>query len=124
MPRLPVLVLVVLDGWGLSNLEHGNAIAQAHIPPFKKLCSRDPWTCLEASGSRVGLPENQAGNSEVGHFNIGAGRAIHQNITRINQAISSGEFFHNKAIRRILQVSQGSRLHLLGLISDGGVHSH
>ena len=120
----PVLVLAVLDGWGLSDLKAGNAMAQAQLPTFEELYSRYPWVSLEASGTRVGLPEGQMGNSEVGHLNIGAGRIVHQEITRIDRSIESGDFFTNQALRPLLDVARGQALHLMGLVSDGGVHSH
>ncbi|MEE8349857.1 MAG: 2,3-bisphosphoglycerate-independent phosphoglycerate mutase [Acidobacteriota bacterium] len=124
MSKPPILVLAVLDGWGLSNLKEGNAIAQAQLPTFEKFLSRYPWAPLEASGTRVGLPEGLMGNSEVGHLNIGAGRVVHQDITRINESIESGEFFSYEAIRKILETAREGALHLMGLVSDGGVHSH
>ena len=124
MPKPPVLVLAILDGWGLSEHKRGNAVAQARLPTFEKLYSRYPWVSLEASGARVGLPQGQMGNSEVGHLNIGAGRVLHQDITRIDHSIASGEFFQNEKIRRLLQAGRAQCLHLLGLVSDGGVHSH
>ncbi|MCZ6485845.1 MAG: 2,3-bisphosphoglycerate-independent phosphoglycerate mutase, partial [Acidobacteria bacterium] len=96
----PVLVLAVLDGWGLSDLKVGNAMAQAQLPTFEELYSRYPWVSLEASGTRVGLPAGQMGNSEVGHLNIGAGRKVYQDITRIDDSIESGDFFTDQEIRR------------------------
>ena len=122
--RRPMLVLAVLDGWGLSKLREGNAIAQARLPTLDAFYSRYPWVPLEASGNRVGLPPGQMGNSEVGHLNIGAGRVVHQDIIRIQEAIESGEFFRCEAIREILEVARERGLHLMGLVSDGGVHSH
>lgn len=124
MPKTPVLVLVVLDGWGLSNHKEGNAVAQAQLPTMESLYSRYPWVSLEASGTRVGLPDGQMGNSEVGHLNIGAGRVVDQDITRINRAIGDREFFQNTQIKAILEAARNQKLHLLGLLSDGGVHSH
>ena len=124
MPRPPLIILVVLDGWGLSDVKEGNAIAHAQLPNMEALYARYPWVALEASGPRVGLPTGQMGNSEVGHLNIGAGRVVRQDITRIDRAIESGDFFDNKAIRKVLESSRGNALHLLGLTSEGGVHSH
>ena len=124
MSKPPILVLAVLDGWGLSDLKEGNAIAQAQLPTFEKFLSRYPWVSLEASGTRVGLPEGLMGNSEVGHLNIGAGRVVHQDITRINESIESGEFFSYQKIRQMLETAREGALHLMGLVSDGGVHSH
>jgi 2,3-bisphosphoglycerate-independent phosphoglycerate mutase len=120
----PLLVLAVLDGWGLSDLKEGNAIAHAQLPTFEKFLSRYPWVSLEASGTRVGLPEGLMGNSEVGHLNIGAGRVVNQDITRINECIESGDFFSYEKIRQILETAREGALHLMGLVSDGGVHSH
>ena len=124
MSKLPVLVLAILDGWGLSEHKRGNAMARAQLPTFGKLYSRYPWVSLEASGARVGLPKGQMGNSEVGHLNIGAGRIVCHDITRIDHSIVSGEFFQNEKIRHLLQAARSQCLHLLGLVSEGGVHSH
>ena len=99
-------------------------MALARIPTFEKLCSRHSWVSLAASGPRVGLPEGQMGNSEVGHLNTGAGRVTYQDIVRIDHAIESGELFENQKIIRILKKARKKALHLLGLVSDGGVHSH
>uniref|UniRef100_A0A1I8BZQ1 2,3-bisphosphoglycerate-independent phosphoglycerate mutase n=1 Tax=Meloidogyne hapla TaxID=6305 RepID=A0A1I8BZQ1_MELHA len=117
--------LVVIDGWGLSDEEHGNAIAKARTPVMDKLCSGN-WQKLEAHGLHVGLPEGLMGNSEVGHLNIGAGRVIYQDIVRINLAVKRNEFVKNsQIIASAERAKSGSgRLHLLGLVSDGGVHSH
>lgn len=117
-------MLAVLDGWGLSDLKEGNAIAQAQLPTFEKFLARYPWVALEASGTRVGLPEGLMGNSEVGHLNIGAGRVVHQDITRINKSIEAGDFFSYQKIRQILETAREGSLHLMGLVSDGGVHSY
>lgn len=124
MRKPPLLVLVILDGWGLSDWKEGNALAQARTPALDLLYSRYPWVELAASGPRVGLPEGQMGNSEVGHMNIGAGRVVHQDITRIDQAIETGTFFENAQMVPLLQKARHKSLHLLGLVSDGGVHSH
>lgn len=118
--------LVILDGWGISGRELGNAIRQAKTPNFERLWLSYPHAVLEASGEAIGLPKGQMGTSEVGHLTMGAGRIIFQDLPRINQAIESGEFFKNKKILKILeQVKKNkSALHLMGLVSDGGVHSH
>ena len=121
MTKPPVIVLAVLDGWGLRESEEGNAIAQARLPTFEKLYSRYPWVSLTASGSRVGLPEGQMGNSEVGHLNIGAGRAVYQDLSRIDRAIETGDLFRNKTILSTFEVARGQALHLIGLVSDGGL---
>lgn len=120
------LALIILDGWGLSQDETGNAIAQANTPNIKKYLADYPHTTLACSGEVVGLPEGQMGNSEVGHLNIGAGRVVYQELTRITKSIKDGDFFENpeflKAIENVK--SKGSALHIMGLLSDGGVHSH
>ncbi len=124
MPRPRVLILAILDGWGLSDIKEGNAMAHARIPTMDMLYSRYSWVALEASGVRVGLPEGQIGNSEVGHLNIGAGRVVYPEITRIDHSIASGALFRNHTLGRVVDIARGKALHLLGLVSDGGVHSH
>ncbi|KAL3069478.1 hypothetical protein niasHS_018203 [Heterodera schachtii] len=118
-------VLIVIDGWGLTEEKHGNAIANANTPVMDKLCS-DNSQQLEAHGEHVGLEEGLMGNSEVGHLNIGAGRVIYQDILRINLAVRNEQLIKNEqVISAAERASRGNgRLHLLGLISDGGVHSH
>ncbi|HHY40166.1 MAG TPA: 2,3-bisphosphoglycerate-independent phosphoglycerate mutase [Syntrophaceticus sp.] len=120
------LALVILDGWGISPEQRGNALRLAEIPYFTQLQNKNPHTLLAASGERVGLPEGQMGNSEVGHLNIGAGRVVYQDITRISKSIKTGEFYHNSVLMEGMQrvKEKGSSLHLFGLLSDGGVHSH
>ncbi len=120
------LVLIILDGWGLSPERTYNAVALARTPTFDEITARFPWTALEASGPRVGLPEGQMGNSEVGHMNMGAGRVVYQDLTRIDQAIADGDFFTNPVLRAAFTPYSGdaSAVHLIGLVSDGGVHSH
>ena len=115
----PVL-LVVLDGWGLNPRKDGNAIAEQGTPNLDALERQFPVSKLLTSGLAVGLPEGQMGNSEVGHTNLGAGRVVYQDLVRINRAIESGEFFHDQVLK---QAMKGQTLHLLGLVSDGGVHS-
>ena len=126
MSRPKPVALIILDGFALREEQHGNAIAQAHTPNFDRLWSTYPHTTLQASGEAVGLPDGQMGNSEVGHLNIGAGRIVYQDLTRINKAIREGDFFtHPVLLEAINHVKkQQSALHLLGLLSDGGVHSH
>src|SRR5437868_12568273 len=121
--RLPVraVALIVLDGWGLAAAGPGNAVAKARTPVFDELWSRYPHTSLETSGRAVGLPEGQMGNSEVGHLNLGAGAVVMQDLTRINEAVQSGELAQNEVLRSAF--SDAERVHLLGLVSDGGVHS-
>ena len=123
---VPSLALVVLDGWGLAPAGPGNAISQAETPVFDELWSAYPHTTLSASGRDVGLPEGQMGNSEVGHLNLGAGAVVHQDLTRIDDAVADGSFFDNPVLKAACQAAISGprgRLHLMGLVSDGGVHS-
>lgn len=118
------LVLVIIDGWGYRTDPFGNAIAAAKTPHWDALWQRWPHTILAAAGEPVGLPEGQQGNSEVGHLNIGAGRVVHQDLTRINRAIQDGSFTANSVLRAAMQSAVGGHaLHLMGLVSPGGVHS-
>jgi 2,3-bisphosphoglycerate-independent phosphoglycerate mutase len=117
------LVLTILDGWGFSPSIEGNAIALATKPTYDHLLRTFPNTLIHTSGPYVGLPEGQMGNSEVGHMNMGAGRVLYMDVTRIDLLISSGEFFENPALLKAMAKAQGHRLHLLGLCSDGGVHA-
>jgi 2,3-bisphosphoglycerate-independent phosphoglycerate mutase len=120
------VVLVVLDGWGLSNTTQGNPIREATLPTFEKLNRFYPMTSLQASGIAVGLPWNTPGNSEVGHMTMGAGRVIYQNMPRITLAIQDGTFFKNEALLEAMSnvASKKSSLHIMGLVSEGSVHSH
>src|SRR3954470_22387332 len=123
---VPSLALVILDGWGLAPDGPGNAISQASTPVFDELWSTYPHTTLSTSGRDVGLPEGQMGNSEVGHLNLGAGTIVKQDLARIDDAIADGSFFENPALRAACgsaRESRRGRLHAIGLISDGGVHS-
>jgi 2,3-bisphosphoglycerate-independent phosphoglycerate mutase len=124
MPRPKPLILTILDGWGFSPAEEGNAIRAARKPTYDRLLAEYPNTLVHTSGPYVGLPEGQMGNSEVGHMNIGAGRIIYMDITRIDMMISSGEFFANPVLLDAIRHGRSRRLHLMGLLSDGGVHSH
>jgi 2,3-bisphosphoglycerate-independent phosphoglycerate mutase len=126
MKVLKPVVLVVLDGWGIREMQHGNAIVQAKTPNFDRWLRNYERSILGASGEAVGLEADQMGNSEVGHLNIGAGRVVYQDITRINKAIADGSFYkHPVLIESIEKVKQkGTKLHLLGLLGPGGVHSH
>ncbi len=119
------LVLTVLDGWGCRDVTHGNAIAAARLPHWRALLQHYPHTTLEASGLAVGLPEGVMGNSEVGHMNLGSGRVVNQGVTIIDAAIADGDFAKNETLHRaFLHVQRsGGRLHLMGLLSDGCVHS-
>jgi 2,3-bisphosphoglycerate-independent phosphoglycerate mutase len=116
--------LTILDGWGFSPAVEGNAIAAANKPTYERLIREYPNTLVHTSGPYVGLPEGQMGNSEVGHLNIGAGRIVYMDVTRIDLMISSGEFFRNPVLLDAMSKARSSHLHLLGLLSDGGVHSH
>ncbi|MBI2822071.1 MAG: 2,3-bisphosphoglycerate-independent phosphoglycerate mutase [Acidobacteria bacterium] len=118
------VVLMVMDGWGISSIVDGNAVRMAKTPHYTSLLERYPSTELGASGPAVGLPEGQMGNSEVGHLNLGAGRVVCQDITRIDRAIDDGRLGSNPAVGRLMATARNSALHLLGLVSDGGVHSH
>ncbi len=120
------VALIILDGWGINNDCTDNAVCQARTPRLDNLGEVYPQTQLATSGLNVGLPVGQMGNSEVGHLNIGSGRIIYQELTRISQSIEEGEFFTNPVLREAMGSirSAGGTLHLLGLLSDGGVHSH
>ncbi len=120
-------MLIILDGWGLGPDPAVSAVAQAHTPYFDSLWATRPHSRLQASGEAVGLPEGQMGNSEVGHMNLGAGRIVYQDLVRVNVAIRTGELARNPALveaLHYLQATPGARLHLFGLVSDGGVHAH
>jgi 2,3-bisphosphoglycerate-independent phosphoglycerate mutase len=120
----PSVCLVVLDGWGLAPPGPGNAVSQAQTPVFDELWERYPHTRLTACGRAVGLPEGQMGNSEVGHLNLGAGSIVRQDLTRIDDALHDGELAENAVLRDVCAAARESgRLHLLGLVSDGGVHA-
>ena len=119
-------LLIIMDGWGWREEIEGNAIRLAGTPHLDALKAEYPFTLLKASGEAVGLPEGQMGNSEVGHMNIGAGRIVYQDLTRINMAIRDGSFFKNPVLKEAFRRAKekGTKVHLLGLVSDGGVHSH
>ena len=119
------LVLMILDGFGIAP-DEGNAIHAAKTPNLDKLFAENPSTQIGASGMDVGLPDGQMGNSEVGHTNIGAGRIVYQELTRITKSISDGDFFQNEALNKAMDnaIEKGTALHVMGLLSDGGVHSH
>ena len=129
MAKKPV-VLIIRDGWGVNPggrakaVENGDATLLARTPFHDELYARYPQSRLSASGMDVGLPDGQMGNSEVGHLNLGAGRIVYQDLTRINKAILDGEFATNAVLAEAFTKARGARLHLLGLVSDGGVHSH
>ncbi len=125
MDKKPV-VLMILDGFGLNDKRESNAVALANTPALDNLMEKCPFVRGNASGMAVGLPEGQMGNSEVGHLNMGAGRIVYQELTRITKEISDGVFFENPALLHAVQncKEKDSALHLMGLLSDGGVHSH
>lgn len=124
-PHLPV-ALIILDGYGLAPDSPGNAVTRANTPTLDRLFAEYPTTRLACSGLAVGLPDGQMGNSEVGHLNIGAGRVIYQELTRINRAIEDGSLAKNPVLLSAIDaaVAEGHAVHLMGLVSDGGVHSH
>ena len=125
MSKTPT-TLIIMDGYGLNPKAEGNAVAAARTPVLDKLFATCPHTTLSASGLDVGLPDGQMGNSEVGHTNIGGGRVVFQDLPRINRAIEDGTFFENEAYCAAMDacLQHDSSLHLYGLLSDGGVHSH
>lgn len=120
------IVLIILDGWGYSDTSPSNAIAAARTPVWDRLWSEYPHTLIRASGSEVGLPADQMGNSEVGHLNLGAGRVVYQEFTRVSLAIKRGSFFKNDTLTEAVDraTAAGKAVHILGLLSPGGVHSH
>ena len=117
---------MILDGYGLRDKKDGNAVAEGKTPVMDRLMAECPFVKGNASGMAVGLPEGQMGNSEVGHLNMGAGRIVYQDLTKITKAIQDGDFFENKALLAACAnvKEHDSALHLMGLVSDGGVHSH
>jgi 2,3-bisphosphoglycerate-independent phosphoglycerate mutase len=124
LPRsvYPLVALVILDGWGCAPPGPGNAVELAETPVFDRLWAAFPHTTIEASGEAAGLPPGQMGNSEVGHLTIGSGRRLYQDLMRVNRAIVDGSFFESPALLGAFE--RGRRVHLLGLVSEGGVHSH
>ena len=124
--RAKPLVLLILDGWGYREEVQYNAIAAAHKPNWDAIWRRYPHTLIQASEAAVGLPSSQMGNSEVGHLNLGAGRVVYQEYTRINRAIADGSFFTNKVLTDAVDAARnlGGAVHIMGLLSPGGVHSH
>lgn len=125
MNKKPI-ILAILDGFGYRTETHGNGVALAKKPNLDRFFATYPHTLIEASGEAVGLPEGQMGNSEVGHMNIGAGRIVYQSLTYINAAIKDGSFFHNEKYLKAIRLAKANhkKLHIFGLVSDGGVHSH
>ena len=125
MPNRKV-ILIIMDGWGLGKVKSSDAIQNANVPFVQSLYNRYPNTTLTTCGEAVGLPEGQMGNSEVGHLNLGAGRVVYQELQRINVAIREGKFQQSKELLSTVHYAQENNkpLHLIGLVSDGGVHSH
>ena len=123
---LPLVTLVILDGWGIAPPGPGNAVELARTPVFDDLVARYPTTQLRASGPAVGLPEGQMGNSEVGHLTIGSGRILFQDLVRVSRAVEDGSLFENDALLGAFRRAKerDGDVHLLGLVSTGGVHSH
>lgn len=123
--RGPV-ALIILDGWGIREMSHGNAVVQAHTPNYDRWLRNYERCVLDASGEAVGLPADQMGNSEVGHLNLGAGRVVYQEYTRINMSISDGSFFKKATLLQAIERAQdkGGKVHIIGLLGPGGVHSH
>ena len=126
MKKITPVLLAILDGWGIGEPWEGNAIFLARTPNMDRWQAKSPATTLVAHNGAVGLPEGQMGNSEVGHLNIGAGRIVYQDFTRINRDIENLDFFKNEELAKVFgrAAGQGTAVHLLGLVSDGGVHSH
>ncbi len=123
---VPAVALIILDGWGLAEDGPGNAISQAETPVFDELWANCPHTTLSAGGRDVGLPDGQMGNSEVGHLNLGAGAVVEQDLARIDDAVADGSLFENETLLAACEAARNSprgRLHMIGLVSDGGVHS-
>lgn len=124
MTKKPVC-LIILDGWGIREYENGNAVSQAQTPNYDHWLKTYERSILDASGEAVGLTPGQMGNSEVGHLNLGAGRIIYQDLTRIGKSIRDGDFFSNETLLSAFsQIKPGGKMHLMGLFSPGGVHSH
>src|SRR3984885_9213062 len=119
-------ILMIMDGWGLGKVKSADAIQSAKTPFVSSLYTKYPHTTLVTCGEQVGLPDGQMGNSEVGHLNLGAGRIVYQELQRINVAVRDGSFDKNPVLLQSIQHAKTNKkkLHLLGLVSDGGVHSH
>ena len=120
------VILVIMDGWGIGKIKSADAIQNANVPFVSSLYDSYPHATLVTCGEDVGLPDGQMGNSEVGHLNLGAGRIVYQELQRINVAIRDGSFAKNPALLKAIRFAKDHQkpLHLLGLVSDGGVHSH
>src|ERR1700712_5775748 len=120
------VILIIMDGWGLGKKKESDAIQNANVPFVSSLYSKYPHSTLVTCGEAVGLPDGQMGNSEVGHLNLGAGRVVYQELQRINVAVRDGSFGQNEILLQSIRLAKTSNkpLHLLGLVSNGGVHSH
>src|SRR6266542_4135748 len=120
------VILIIMDGWGLGKVASADAIQHSKTPFVISLYNKYPHTTLTTCGEAVGLPEGQMGNSEVGHLNLGAGRIVYQELQRINLAIRDGSFQKNQVLLNAIRLAKGNgkALHLIGLVSNGGVHSH
>src|SRR6187551_2059976 len=119
-------ILIIMDGWGLGKVKTSDAIQNANVPFVTSLYSKYPNATLVTCGEAVGLPDGQMGNSEVGHLNLGAGRIVYQELQRINVAVRDGSFAKNEVLVKAIRLAKKNQkpLHLIGLVSDGGVHSH
>ncbi|MFY9450270.1 MAG: 2,3-bisphosphoglycerate-independent phosphoglycerate mutase, partial [Bacillota bacterium] len=120
------VVLLIMDGWGINPKKDGNAVFLGNTPNLDRLSATFPTSRLQASGEAVGIMEGQMGDSNVGHLNLGAGRIVYQDLVRLSKAVENGEFFQNPEINELMDhvLAKGSALHLMGLVSPGGVHSH
>ena len=120
------VLLMILDGWGIAKNKEVSAVDKANTPFIDSLYTKYPHSKLDASGLAVGLPEGQMGNSEVGHMNIGAGRVVYQDLVRVNKALQDGELSNNPVLNEAFDyaLSNNKKMHFIGLVSDGGVHSH
>ena len=121
-----LVMLAILDGWGINEREDGNAVKLAKTPNLDAIMKQYPHTVMHTSGLNVGLPDGQMGTSEVGHMNIGAGRIVYQDLAKITKSIQDGDFFENEAFLKAIDncKKHNSDMHLMGLTSDGGVHTH
>ena len=126
MKAIRPVALIILDGWGIREMEDGNAVVLGHKPNYDRWMRSLERSIVDASGEAVGLPEGQMGNSEVGHLNLGAGRVVYQELTRINLAIKDGSFFSNEVLTEAMDeaIANGGKVHIIGLFGEGGVHSH
>ena len=126
MSTKKLTMLMILDGFGMNEKEEGNAVKIAQIPALTEILTKNPNTMIHTSGLEVGLPEGQMGNSEVGHTNIGAGRIVYQDLAKITKSIEDGDFFSKPEFVKAIEncKANNSKLHIMGLLSDGGVHSH